>query len=104
MSAKVIDRYHPEMQQLCYQEVHAQTMRKKETIAFLTKYERTRVLAERTEELNANAPPYIDLSETPMLDNYHIAMKELENKLLPFIVRRVLPNGVSEYWDLNDLL
>ena len=32
-----------------------------------------------------------------------IAVKELEQKKTPFIIRRPLPNGGSEYWRVQDL-
>ena len=32
-----------------------------------------------------------------------IAKMELEAGLLPFVIRRPLPNGGSEYWKLADL-
>ena len=35
--------------------------------------------------------------------NIFIAKKELEKKLLPFIIKRPLPNGECEYWKLSDL-
>ena len=35
--------------------------------------------------------------------NYSIAKKELEKKILPFIIKRPLPNGECEYWKLKDL-
>jgi DNA-directed RNA polymerase subunit K/omega len=37
------------------------------------------------------------------MDGYVIAQKELEDKKIPFIIRRPLPNGGSEFWRLNDL-
>ena len=36
-------------------------------------------------------------------NNILIAKKELEKKLLPFIIKRPLPNGECEYWKLKDL-
>ena len=41
--------------------------------------------------------------ESSMIDGYLIAMKELEQKKIPFIIQRPLPNGGCEYWRLNDL-
>ena len=32
-----------------------------------------------------------------------IALKELEEKKIPVIIRRPIPNGASEYWHLKDL-
>ena len=30
-------------------------------------------------------------------------LEELNNKKIPFIIRRPIPNGASEYWKINDL-
>ena len=32
-----------------------------------------------------------------------IAEEELKQKKIPFIIRRPLPNGASEYWKVKDL-
>jgi len=75
------------------------------TIPILTKYEKTRILGMRTKQLNDGAEPYIKLPTTsvPIIDGYVIAQRELEEKKLPFIIRRPLPNGGTEYWYLQDL-
>jgi hypothetical protein len=38
-----------------------------------------------------------------MINGMLIAEKELYEKVLPFIIRRPLPNGGSEYWHMSDL-
>jgi hypothetical protein len=38
-----------------------------------------------------------------ILDNVLIAEKELREKKIPFIIMRPIPNGISEYWNINDL-
>jgi len=38
-----------------------------------------------------------------VIDGYLIAKLELEEKLIPIIIRRPLPNGKSEYWKIKDL-
>ena len=72
------------------------------TVPYLTKYERTRVLGQRTKQINDGARPYIENTQN-ILDGYLIAEKELEQKKIPFIIRRPLPSGGSEYWKLSDL-
>lgn len=72
------------------------------TIPFLTKYEMTRILGQRTKQLNDGAKPYVKVSES-VIDGYIIAQKEIETKCLPYIIRRPLPNGSSEFWRLQDL-
>ena len=72
------------------------------TIPILTKYEKTRILGIRLKQLNNGALPYIKVSEN-ILDNFIIAKKELNQKKLPFIIQRPLPNNTFEYWKLEDL-
>lgn len=77
------------------------------TLPFLTKYEKTRILGQRAKQINSGSTPYIDLklefNGKRVIDGYLIALKELELKRIPFIIRRPLPNGGSEYWRLQDL-
>ena len=72
------------------------------TVPILTKYERTRVLGVRASQLANGALPYVKLAK-PMLNELLIAEQELREQKLPFVIRRPLPNGGSEYWKLRDL-
>ena len=72
------------------------------TTPIMTKYEKTRILGQRAKQINEGAPPFIKIDST-VIDGYLIAMKELEQKKTPFIIRRPLPNGGSEYWRVQDL-
>ena len=72
------------------------------TLPFVTKYEKARILGERAKQLDAGAKPFINIKDT-IIDSYLIALKEFEEKKIPFIVRRPLPNGACEYWRLRDL-
>ena len=72
------------------------------TIPIMTKYEKTRILGQRAKQINEGAQPFIKIDST-VIDGYLIAMKELEQKKTPFIIRRPLPNGGSEYWRIQDL-
>jgi len=109
----IISEYHPEMVQHNYQEVEILTnvVRNEHgaivdpfhrTLPFLTKYEKARILGERAKQLNVGAIPFIPV-EPHMIDGYLIALKELEEKKIPFIIKRPLPNGGCEYWKLKDL-
>ena len=71
------------------------------TIPILTKYEKTRILGIRIKQLNNGSNPYIKVAEH-ILDNFLIK-KELEEKKIPFIIQRPLPNNTFEYWKLQDL-
>lgn len=72
------------------------------TLPFVTKYEKARILGERAKQINSGAKPFVKV-EKHIIDGYLIAMKEFEEKKIPFIIRRPLPNGGSEYWKLSDL-
>lgn len=72
------------------------------TMPFLTKYEKTRILGQRAKQINQGAQPMIPVDKK-IIDGYLIAQLELQQKALPFIVRRPLPGGKSEYWRVSDL-
>jgi DNA-directed RNA polymerase I, II, and III subunit RPABC2 len=70
---------------------------------FLTQYEKTKIIGLRTNQLSQGARPYIAIPEY-MTDVWEIARLELEQRRLPFLVRRPMPDGTHEYWRLSDLL
>ena len=72
------------------------------TIPYLTKYEKARILGQRAKQINSGAYPFIKVPEN-VIDGYIIAELELKQKRIPFIIRRPLPNGGSEYWRVQDL-
>ncbi len=72
------------------------------TIPILTKYERARILGQRAKQIDSGAKPFVHIDKT-INDGYLIASRELEEKKIPFIIRRPLPNGGSEYWKVQDL-
>lgn len=72
------------------------------TLPFLTKYEKTRIIGQRAKQINSGAKPFIKVPEN-VIDGYLIAELELQQKRIPFIIRRPLNNGGSEYWNLKDL-
>ena len=109
----IIQNHHPELKTLNYEEIDSlcTVLKNKKgviidplhkTLPILSRYEKARVLGERAEQINSGAQPFIEI-ETSMIDGYLIALKELEQKKIPFIIQRPLPNGGSEYWRLNDL-
>jgi DNA-directed RNA polymerase subunit K/omega len=72
------------------------------TMPLLTKYEKTKVLGMRLKQLNSGCKPYISINEK-IIDNNIVALMELEQKVLPFIIQRPIPNNTFEYWKLQDL-
>ena len=124
-----ITETHPEVESHTDDEIHAlaKVVRNKvgiivdplhKTTPLLTKYEKTRIVGIRTKQLNNGATPYVSSKavlgfgaglgktqahQAQVIDGYAIALRELEEKKLPFIIRRPLPNGGTEYWYLQDL-
>lgn len=72
------------------------------TVPFLTKYEKARILGQRAKQIECGAKPLVKVPEN-IIDSYLIAELELEQKAMPFIIRRPIPSGGSEYWNLKDL-
>jgi len=72
------------------------------TIPYLTKYEKTRILGQRTKQIENGAKPFVKVPEN-IVEAYIIAELELKEKKIPFIIRRPIPGGGSEYWRLKDL-
>ena len=72
------------------------------TIPYLTKYERARILGQRAKQIETGAKPLVKIPEN-IIDSYIIAELELREKKIPFIIRRPIPGGACEYWNLRDL-
>ena len=105
--------FHPESKQHNYDEIYvlSQVVRNPEgiivddfhkTMPILTKYEKARILGQRAKQINSGNKPFIEIDKH-ILDGYLIAEEELNQKKLPFIIRRPIPGGSSEYWRLEDL-
>jgi DNA-directed RNA polymerase I, II, and III subunit RPABC2 len=72
------------------------------TIPYLTKYEKTRILGQRAKQIETGSKPFVKVPEN-IIEGYIIAELELKEKKVPFIIKRPLPGGGCEYWNLKDL-
>jgi DNA-directed RNA polymerase I, II, and III subunit RPABC2 len=108
-----VTTYHPESKTHNYEEINALSRVGRnssgivsdvlhKTLPFLTKYEMTRVLGQRARQINAGAKTFVVVPPN-IIDGYLIAKMELEQKKIPFIIKRPLPNGCFEYWNVSDL-
>ena len=73
------------------------------TYPFLTTFEKTKMIGLRANQLSKGAAPFVVVPKH-LTDVRDIARYELEQKRIPFIVKRPLPNGTFEYWRLSDLI
>ena len=105
--------YHPELKQINYKELLTLskiTRNKKgiiidplhKTIPFLTRYEKAKILGLRAKQINNGSDPFVDVPRN-IINGHTIALMELNEKKIPFIIKRPLPNGGNEYWKVKDL-
>lgn len=71
------------------------------TIPFLTRFEKARIVGMRATQISKGAPPLVDV--TNLENPIDIALKELKEKKIPYIIRRSLPNGLIEDWRVDEL-
>jgi DNA-directed RNA polymerase I, II, and III subunit RPABC2 len=110
---QIIADFHPELKSHNYDEIATLSRIVRDengniidplhkTLPFITRYEKARILGERAKQINSGAKPFIEV-ENNIIDGYLIALKEFEEKKIPFIIKRPIPNGCVEYWRLEDL-
>ena len=58
----------------------------------LTRFEKARIMGARALQLSLGAPPFIPIPKTARI-SLDISMEELEKRVIPITIRRVLPNG-----------
>ena len=58
----------------------------------LTRFEKARIMGARALQLSLGAPPFIPIPKDARI-SLDISMAELEQKVIPITIRRVLPNG-----------
>jgi DNA-directed RNA polymerase I, II, and III subunit RPABC2 len=58
----------------------------------LTRFEKARIMGARALQLSLGAPPFIPIPKNARI-SLDIAMEELEQRVIPITIRRVLPNG-----------
>ena len=109
----ILYKFHPEIKNINNAEMEAMTKIKRDTndkiidenhttIPIMTRYEKAKILGIRASQINSGADIFIDIPSN-IIDGITIARMELEKKAIPFIIRRNLPNGKSEYWNIEDL-
>ena len=64
------------------------------TIPILTKYEKTRILGERTKQLNNGHKPFVEI-KNDIIDGYLIAQQELQEKR----IRETYPDNFQQHLD-----
>jgi DNA-directed RNA polymerase I, II, and III subunit RPABC2 len=76
------------------------------SLPYFTKYEYTTLLSCRAQQIAEGAVPLIPLTDFNTNDPklvLKIAEREILERKLPYIIRRKLPNGTTEYWSVAEL-
>lgn len=108
-----LEKHHPEIRSSNFEEIMALTRIVRDntgkiidplhkTIPLVTKYEKARIIGTRAEQLDNGAAALIPL-DSSIICGRTIALMEYEQKKIPFIIARPLPNRSIEYWRLQDL-
>ena len=58
----------------------------------LTRFEKARIMGARALQLSLGAPPFIEIPSSAKT-SLDIALAELEQRIIPIVIRRRLPNG-----------
>jgi DNA-directed RNA polymerase subunit K/omega len=73
------------------------------SVPYLTPFEKTKIIGFRANQLAQGGRPFVSVP-SHMTDVLEIARLELEQKRLPYIVKRPMPDGTFEYIRISDLL
>lgn len=68
----------------------------------MSKYERTKVIGMRAEQLARGAQPFVEV-DGATFDPCEVAERELRMRKLPFVIVRPGPDGKSEHIKLETL-
>ena len=77
---------------------------KNTTRPILSKYEKAKIVGLRLQQIARGAETMVDVKLLTNPSARDVVMAELDQKLLPFIVVRTLPNGVKEHWRVKDMI
>jgi len=72
----------------------------KKTVPVLSKFEKARIIGVRLQQLAYGAKPRINTDNLKSIKE--IVEQELIQRMIPFILKRTLPNGTSEYWKMEE--
>ena len=77
---------------------------KRETLPIMTKYEYTKMLGIRIQQIADGAPTLLSVDVGHLTSAKEIAQEEFRQNLIPFIIQRPLPDGTVELWKANELI
>jgi len=97
---------HPEVKPVFRSEVVDTIKQPRMTQPYFSKHEYTALIATRAQQIADGAKPLVDLKGMKTSDPmfiWNVAKREIEERKLPYIIRRQLPNNTSEFWSVQEL-
>lgn len=97
---------HPEVKPVFRSQVTETVKQPRITRPYFTKYEFTSLMATRAQQLAEGAKPLASMDGLKTSDPmfvWNLARREIEQRKLPFVIRRQLPDGTSEFWSAQEL-
>lgn len=97
---------HPEVKPVFRNEVVENVKEPRITREYFTKYEYTALMATRAQQLADGAKPLVELTGLKTSDPlfvWNVAKREIAMRKLPFLIRRQMPNGTSEFWSAQEM-
>jgi len=90
-----------------YQKIKATKVEDYISVPWMTKYEFDQLIGLRTMHLSRGAIPFVELPEGFSIEGNmelrKVAIQELQEGKLPYIIKRPMPNGAAEYWPVSKL-
>lgn len=97
---------HPEVRPVFRKDVNASIEQPRITQPYFTKYEYTALIATRAQQIAEGAKPLVGLDGLRTSDPmflWNVAKREVEQRKLPYVIRRQLPNNTSEFWSAQEM-
>lgn len=97
---------HPEVKPVYRQQVVDALKEPRVTRGYFTKYEFTALVAMRAQQIAEGARPLVSLDGLKTSDPmfvWNVARREVEQQKLPFLIRRQMPDGTSEFWSAQEM-
>ena len=98
--------FYYQMQSSFVERSEVSTSTERITQPYFTKYEYTTLLACRAQQLAEGATPVVPLTDFNTADPrfvWKVAEREILDRKLPYLVRRQLPDGTTEFWSVAEL-
>ena len=77
------------------------------SLPWMTRYEFNQLIGLRAMHLSKGAPPFVELPDDfsikSNIEFREIAIRELKEGRMPYIIERPMPDKTFEYWPVNTL-